>query len=277
MAIFQSVQSGNFDDPATWDLGAVPDLASDDVVVNPGHEVVIGANLDLSMSADRLLVVVGSGMLRIQGGLAITDSYVWASGTIISEGTHLTLGSAADLSIQPTGSLQVTTACYFEATATATIEGQFIVAAGGDVQVDFGAALTLEVGASWSNDGDVQCRGQVTIRDDFSIENAGTVTIDTNGLLEVTFDGALFVLGTLDVSSNGRIDLFGYFELDANGVLSVGAGGLIRVHQDIHLSGRMTGGGRIDMLRREGRILDGNGQSLIALDRAYGYSKTLVA
>jgi len=56
----------------------------------------------------------------------------------------------------------------------------------------------------------------------------------------------------------GLIDVFGYLGVHQDGHLRVYSYGLINVYKDIRISGQLTGGGKIVMLRREGRILDFN-------------------
>ena len=55
------------------------------------------------------------------------------------------------------------------------------------------------------------------------------------------------------------------------------ADGLVRAYKDIRVSGRTSGGGRVEMLRREGRILDYDGNSMFALNRAYGFGQARIA
>ena len=62
-----------------------------------------------------------------------------------------------------------------------------------------------------------------------------------------------------------------------DGLFYLYADGLVRAYKDIHVSGRTFGGGRIEMLRREGRILDYDGNSMFALDRAYGFGQARIA
>ncbi len=50
MALFISTQSGNWHDPLTWDVGAVPDLGVDDVIITDGHEVVFESGYNDSLN-----------------------------------------------------------------------------------------------------------------------------------------------------------------------------------------------------------------------------------
>jgi len=79
------------------------------------------------------------------------------------------------------------------------------------------------------------------------------------------------------VSWNGRCEVFGYLGVHQDSQLRVYSGGLINVYKDIRVSGQLTGGGKIVMLRREGRILDYNDNTVFVLDRAYGVKPARIA
>lgn len=71
--------------------------------------------------------------------------------------------------------------------------------------------------------------------------------------------------------------MFGYLGVHQDGQLRVYSYGLINVYKDIRVSGQLTGGGKIVMLRREGRILDYNDNTVFVLDRAYGVKPARIA
>ena len=73
------------------------------------------------------------------------------------------------------------------------------------------------------------------------------------------------------------MDNFGYLYIHYDAMLFVNYGGEMRVYRDIYISGQMYGGGKILMLRREGQIRDGDGNSLFKLDQAYGHGQQLIA
>jgi len=62
-----------------------------------------------------------------------------------------------------------------------------------------------------------------------------------------------------------------------DGLFYLYADGLVRTCKDIHATRRTFGGGRIEMLRRDGRILDYDGNPMFALDRAYGFGQARIA
>jgi len=279
VALFISVQSGNWHDPTTWDVGSVPDLSADDVIVADGHEVVLESGQYLSLSPDLLLGIAASGTLRIQGGLDAYNSNVVVLGTLIAEGDYLAIWGGSELTIDTDGTLSVSGALYLESEASAIVEGQLIVESGGYADIYYDGVLTLEVGGTWQNYGYcyIEWNAQANIRDDFSVEVGGYLSIYDNSVLNIEADGAVLVLGTISVSWNGRCEVFGYLGVHQDGQLRVYAGGLINVYKDIRISGRMTGGGKIVMLRREGRILDYNDNTVFVLDRAYGVKPARIA
>jgi len=83
--------------------------------------------------------------------------------------------------------------------------------------------------------------------------------------------------GYLSVDSGGLVDVFGYMGIHYDALLFVNYGGEMRVYKNIDISGQMYGGGKIVMLRREGQIRDGDGNSLFKLDQAYGHGQQRIA
>ena len=279
MALFISVQSGNWHDPTTWDVGSVPNLGVDDVIIVDGHEVVLEAGDYLSLAPGRLLAVGTNGTLRIQGGIDAYNSDVIVVGEITAEGSHLAIWGGGHLEIDPAGTVTVAGGFYLESNATATVEGQLIVESGGYADIYYDGVLTLEVGGTWQNYGYcyIEWNAQANIRDDFSVEVGGYLSIYDNSVLNIEADGAVLVLGTISVSWNGRCEVFGYLGVHQDGFLRIYSYGLMNVYKDISISGQLTGGGKIVMLRREGRILDYNDNTVFVLDRAYGVKPTRIA
>lgn len=279
MAVFVSTQSGNWHNPTTWDIGAVPDLSVDDVIVYAGHEVVIETGEYLSLAPGRLVGVLPEATLTIQGGLDAYDSAVIVIGNLIAEGNHLAIWGGAELIIDYDATVTIVSSFYLESSATTTVEGQLIIESGGYADIYFDGVLTLEVGGGWQNYGYcyIEWHGQAIVRDDFSIESGGYLDLYDYSVLTIEDSGAVFVYGTLSVSWNGRCDAFGYLGVHQDGHLRVYSYGLINVYKDIRISGQLTGGGKIVMLRREGRILDFNDNPVFVLDRAYGFGQARIA
>jgi len=116
----------------------------------------------------------------------------------------------------------------------------------------------------------------------------GYVSVEYDSMLMVYYDGKVVVgrYGALEAYYNGSIyfdylsrgDLFGYFSLDYDAYLYLGGEALVRVYRNIYVSGRMeSGGGKMVMMRREGRINDYYGNTLFVFDQAYGYAPRLIA
>ena len=279
MALFVSAQSGNWHDPLTWDMGAVPNLSVDDVIIAYEHEVVLEAGYYLSLAPGRLLGVITDSSLRIQGGLDAYDSDLIVMGDLIAEGNHLAVWGGGRLQIDPSGTVTIVSSFYLEWNATATVEGQLIIESGAWADTYDYATLTLEAGGTVQVYGYyyIEWDGRAVLRDTFSVETGGYVDVYDYSLVTIEGSGAVFVYGTLSTGWYGLIDVFGYLGVHQNGYLRVYSYAQINVYKDIRVSGRMTGGGRIVMLRREGRILDFNDNLLFVLDRAYGFGQTRIA
>ena len=281
MAVFTSIQAGNWHTATTWDQGAIPNLSVDDVVVAAGHTVTFAAGQYASLAPGRLIAVLAGGTLRIQGALDAYNSLVIVLGTLIVEGSdYLYVWSGGQLSIESGATLTITGNLYVASTGIATIYGQMTVEAGGYTDFFDYATLTLEVGGTVQSYSTffIEWSSQATIRDDLSVENGGYLYLyDNYSVLTIESGGAVFVYGTLITSWSARVEVFGYLGVASTGLLSVLSTAIVNVYKDIRIGGRMTGGGKIVMLRREGRILDFNENPVFVLDRAYGYSKALVA
>ena len=279
MALFVSTQSGNWHDSLTWDMGSVPNLGSDDVIIAGGHEVVLESGQYESLGPGHLLGIAATGTLRIQGGIDAYDSDVIVVGELIAEGNHLAVWGGGRLQIDPDGTVTIVNSFYLEWNSTATVEGQLIIESGAWADIHDYATLTLEVGGTIQNYGVcfIEWDGQAVIRDDFSVEAGGYLDIYDYSVLTIEDSGAVFVYGTFSTSWNGRCEVFGYLGVHQDGSLRVYSYGLINVYKDIRVSGRLTGGGKIVMLRREGRILDFNDNPVFVLDRAYGFGQTRIA
>ena len=191
MALFISAQSGNWHDPLTWDVGAVPNLGTDDVIVADGHEVLFESGYYESLGPGHLLGIAANGTLRIQGGIDAYDSTVFVMGSLIAEGSHLAIWGGANLQIDPGATVIVTSSFYLEWESTADVEGQLTIESGGYADVYDGGMLSVEVGGTVQNYGYCYCEygGAVVAHDNFSIETGGypdvfdypSVTIENNG------------------------------------------------------------------------------------------------
>ncbi|NLY01528.1 MAG: hypothetical protein GXY83_36005 [Rhodopirellula sp.] len=280
MAVFTSIQTGSWQSATTWDQGAVPNLSVDDVVIAATHEVTFASGQSATLGSGRLISVLAGGTLRIQGTLSAYNSEVLVLGSLIVEGNYLYIYGAAELTIDPGATLTVTTNFYLASSGTVIIQGQMTLESGSLTDLFSSGFLTLEVGGTVQIYGTcyVEFSSQATIRDDFSIENGGYLSIYDNGTVFTIEDsGASFAYGTFFMSFGSLCEVFGYLGIASTGLLYVMSGALMNVYKDIRVGGKMTGGGKIVMFRREGRILDFNDNPVFVLDRAYGFSKALVA
>mgnify|MGYP005852713415 CR=1 FL=1 len=279
MALFISVQTGNWHDPLTWDAGSVPSLGSDDVIIADEHEVVFESGYYESLAPGRLLAIGTNSTLRIQGGIDAYDSDVIVVGEIIAEGSHLAIWGGGRLQIDPTGTVTIVSSFYLEWSATATVEGQLIIESGAWADTYDYATLTLAAGGTVQVYGYyyIEWDGRAVIRDNLSVETGGYLDVFDYASVTIEDSGAVFVYGTLSNGWYCLIDVFGYLGVHRDGFLRVYSYGQINVYNDIRVGGRMTGGGKIVMLRRDGRILDFNDNPIFVLDRAYGFGQTQIA
>lgn len=281
MALFTSIQSGNWHDSTTWDVGGggVPDLSIDDVVIDTGHEVIAQTAQNMSLGSGRMLVVAQGATLGTQFGMYIYGGQVIVEGVFNADGYFLMLGSSGEITIQSTGTLNISTSLSLESNAIMRVEGEVIIASDGCIDVYYFGELILETSGSLQNFNRcyIQHFSNAVIHGDFEVEVGGYFNINHESTLEIAIDGALFVLGELFTWWDSRIEVFGYLGVSEDGSIDIGSDGLVNVYSDIHISGRMTGGGQIAMLRREGCITDYAGNSLFILDCAYGYGQTRIA
>jgi len=99
-----------------------------------------------------------------------------------------------------------------------------------------------------------------------------------HGHVDIRMNAAIVCnTGSVYIENGGVVDDFGYFYIRTYSTLYVQSGGEIRVYRDIYTSGRMYGGGKILMLRREGRIKDRYGNNLFKLNQAYGFWQQQIA
>jgi len=276
VALFSSTQSGNWNDPATWGGSGVPDMSADDALINSGHEVVVPSGEYVSAYNGHAVIVTESATLRIQGGMDIGDGMFIVLGHVIAEGSHLALWGTTTAEIWSSGQLEVTSSFYLDG-ATMTVDGLFSIY-GGYANIQYGASLTMTSGYWEVYSGGAYIEGSsVEVQSGFYIDYSSYVDLYDNARLTVTQYGYMDVYGSLYLYYYPVIEVFGYFGLEENGYLYVDYESRINVYRHIYLSGRMYGGGRIVMFRREGRIFDYYGNPLIVLDQAYGFGVTQVA
>ncbi len=276
MALFSSTQSGNWSDPATWGGVGVPDMSVDDALINPGHEVVVPSGEYVSAYDGHAVIVTDGATLRIQGGLDIGDGAFFVLGQVIAEGAHLALWGSTTAEVWSSGYLEVYSSFYLDG-ASMTVEGLFSVY-GGYANIQYGASLAITNGYWEVYGGGAYIEGSsVAIQSGFYIDYSAYVDLYDYAAVTITPYGWVDVYGYLNLYYYPVIEVFGFFGLEESGYLYVDYESRINIYRHIYLSGRMYGGGRIVMLRREGRVFDYYGNSLIVNDRAYGFGVAQVA
>jgi len=168
MALFKSVQSGDWYLGTTWDQGSVPG-STDDVEIRNGHTVTVTANTTRD-NGTKTTVNLG-GILDLNGG-------------------SLTIGSGADAFIYGTLSsylrnLVINGTVTWYGTYVSTNYSQIIVNSGGVLTV-FGA-LNLQ---------DTQ----------FSLQLGGLLQVIGGGIIDATGGAGEFgVNGTLEIKGGGKL------------------------------------------------------------------------
>ena len=168
--------------------------------------------------------------------------------------------------VEPGGSLTNNNYVYVTDSGVLYVHGDMAnqsslyIAGSGQVYVENGGTLTV--------DGYVQVEYYSTL----TMSYGGSLIVRPSGSVDTYYDGTIY----FDYQS--RSDIFGYFGLSHDAYLYIGSDALIRVYRDIHVSGRMeSDGGKIVMMRREGRINEYYGDPLFVFDQAYGHGQTLIA
>ena len=277
MANFSSTQSGEWNDPATWGGVGVPDMGVDDAVINDGHEVVVPSSEYVSVYDGHAVIVMENAALRIEGGMDVGDGVFIVLGYVSAAGDFLALWGSTVAHVMPTGMLEVQGDFYLDG-ATLTVDGYFSVF-GGYAQIEFSCLLTITTFGTW------EVYGSAYINDDGNAVVEGSLYVDFSANLDMSYYSTLTITqsgyadihGYLSLYYYPVIEVFGYFGLDEGGYLYLDYEGLINVYRDIYISAVMYGGGRIVMLRREGRVYDYYGNSLLELNRAYGFGQTRIA
>ena len=277
MATFSSTQSGDWNDPATWGGVGVPDMGMDDALINDGHEVVVPSGEYISVYDGHAIIVTENASLRIQGGMDVGDSVFTIIGSVSVEGYYLALWGSTTAEIWSSGYLEVQSDFYLDG-ATMAVDGYFSVY-GGYAAIEYGCLLTITSIGMWEVYGwtYIEDGGNAVIEGGLYVDYSAGLDMYYYSTLTIAQYGYVDIYGYLYLYYYPVIEVFGHFGLDEGGYLYLDYEGLINVYRDIYLSGVTYGGGRMVMLRREGHIYDYYGNSLIELNRAYGFGQTRIA
>lgn len=211
-ATYSSVQSGNWNDPATWGSGTYP-KAGDDVTVNSSHTVTsVGSNTALDVGHLTL-----TGILSVDGSLTVSNSFSFNNNASLNVGRDL----------QISGDF--------------TTDGDMVV--GGDCSMSGnftnGYLRTCNIGGQLSVSGSITNSGILTVSGNLS-SFTGTVTNNYNQELNV--GGDLYAYG--DVTNNGNFTVDGSCSI-ANGNLNNNNASFFQINNDLTIVVDITNNGTL--------------------------------
>ncbi len=274
-ATINAIKSGDWNDPATWDLGRIPQ-EGDDVNINNNYTVTVSQSVTYTV----LSVTIGwSGSLLIQqdvtlsissysssngggnpveiyGRLNIYGNATQSNGTVnIEEGGYMYVtgdysgsgGSAVTLNVN--GTLETNTLTTSSITINIGPNGKIIVhsdftnASGATVTI-YGGEFIIE--GNYVNQGDAT----ITINDDGLLHIYGDYT-NTGGSDIVVNDGTVIIDGNVDNRGGSTFTIADGSYVEVNGDLSNTGGGTITVDGSLYVEG--------DLTNRGGSTIDGTG------------------
>lgn len=190
MALFTSIQTGDWSDGDTWDqAGAVPDGTSD-VLVDADHVVTVASG-DETIGDTHTLTIAVAATLEVNGTLTVTEGgSEYALGTIVVsgdvavltvdgalyvDGGTLSTADTAALNISETGTLIVENGGTLSlgAGTTMDIDGLLSILAAGEA--DFSGAITIDIAGCFSMSGE---GATAVLQSVGSIDCAGTIFVD---------------------------------------------------------------------------------------------------
>lgn len=232
--IIESVQTGDWDDPATWDCNCIP-LATENVRINPSHTVTLKAG-GAGTEVNNFMIEAGGTLdaadkiMTIHGNFDIDGTYQGGTKILEMDG----FGKFIDGIGTITEGFVLSTNVYFTTTAVVNVTG-----------------------------------GQILIGDGVEISNYGTVTIanditGSNGLSQWTnqanstlrIGGSLLATGTLETDAagntviyNGTGDQLVKIPLSSYANLVAGGGGTKNLTGDLGVEERIVinGAGTLDI------------------------------
>ena len=267
--------SGDWDDPANWAGGRVPNSGDDAVIpfagisvthptsaIDRAHSVHTEAALDIS--AGSLTVSGGTSQIdtpvtvRADGALSFLEGTVGGVGTLrnfatLNLGTLGVIGSAGVFNLAVDNEAGVLTALgVINNTASAPFVN------GPNATLDFGTAqgqpVTLEFTHGFTNQGRIELHSlDVLILDSGTVVNASAATLDFLGGGD--FEGSLDNQGTVSINPAGFSNGFGAIVASAGAVTNEGtitvpaSGGLLTIESGtFEQGGDLIGPGTLELI-----------------------------
>ena len=201
-----------------------------------------------------------------------TDPTMWSSNTVPDLSVDdVVIVTGHVVSVLPATSLTLYPGRWISVDVGATL------ALAGSLQLQSGElVVNCNLAVVTSGVLDVLGGGLFVANGSVTVANSGVVYVDADGLMRVTLNGNVDVTGNSYFPVDGTADIFGNLGVDPDSYLTVDSG-IMRVFGTLRISGRMSSGsGRIKVVRRDAKILDYAGNSLIAFDRMYGYTTAAI-
>lgn len=237
--------------------------ASGDFTVNSGGWLDCYGYLDLA--SGNYATIDGSLYVGYNGNVYVSNSTslsIYGSLHVDYNG-YLYLNWYASLYVYGTGTIWGYV--YVDYYSYLYVYGLLTVESGGGLNVTYSGYVQVESG------------GLLTLIGWLDVYDSASVYVTYGARVLIERDGGLGISYYASLTVEGVMAVFGYFSLNYDAYLNVYSEGRMRVYSSVYISGQMYGGGRIDLMRREARIYDYNGNSLIFCDHAYGFGQTLVA
>ena len=175
-----AVQSGDWSDPATWNLGRVP---------APGDQAGIGAGTTVTVT------------------------------TAVAGGPSLSVASGGTLSVAASGHITLCSTCQMDNAGTIVVDGTMQLGGAGPGTFDNRATLNIGAdGTLVIATGAALAHSYGTITNNGRIANDGSLLIDANGLTTLNNNGVLDTRGDIVneviLQNAGTINLLGSSTLD---------------------------------------------------------------
>ncbi len=232
--IIESVQTGDWDDPATWDCNCIP-LSTENVRINPSHTVTLVAG-GAGTEVNNFIIEAGGTLdandkiMKIHGNFELDGTYQGGSKILEMDG----FGKFIDGIGSITEGIVLSSNVYFTTTAVLNVTGGEVLIGNGVEISNFGT-VTVANDIAGSN-----ALSQWTNRANSTLRIGGTLL--TSGVLETDATGNTVIY-------NGPGDQLVKVPLSGYANLVAGGSGIKKMTGDLDVEERIAinGGGTLDV------------------------------